>query len=119
MRNFFTLVFLILITACNNDDCLETSVCPTKETLDDFPWIVEMKNSITNCSCEVSIIKGSYKGKDVFYVAMTDALCNGMNTPTLFDCEGNEIISFTSSTEDQKVFIENVTTVEVLFRCKN
>jgi hypothetical protein len=92
-------------------------VCPTAETLDATPWLAELKSSITNCTCEISIIQATYKGKTVFYKGMTDALCNGIDIPTLYNCSGNVVKSFTDSAADQED-LKNISIVEVLYRCQ-
>jgi hypothetical protein len=71
---------------------------------------------MSNCSCEISIIQGTYSGGTVFFSAITDALCDGISIPTLYDCEGKVVRIFTS--DDFSSFPDLVTTDKVLYRCK-
>jgi hypothetical protein len=118
MRMFILLVLLIQTVSCN-DECEDTKVCTLTGSIDDIPWIVELKESMTNCTCEVSIIKGTYNGETVIFIALTDPVCNGINAPTLYNCEGQEIRSFTNSEADQKELLNHVTRDSVLYRCKS
>jgi len=121
MKNIILGISIILAlgsVSCTDDQKIESKVCKATESIDNVPWIVELKKSITNCQCEISIIKGTYNGQTVIFVAITDPVCNSINTPTLYNCEGKEIRSFTSSTTDQKELRDNVTWDSVLYRCK-
>jgi hypothetical protein len=94
-------------------------VCSNIEDNDHAPtWFWELKNGLTNCICEISIIQAAYQHQTVFYTAVTDPLCNGVNTPTLLNCEGEIVKTFTLSETDQKDFYENVIDKKVLYRCK-
>lgn len=73
---------------------------------------------MTNCTCETSIIKGTYEGQIVFFIAVTDPVCNGVDMPTLYSCGGDEIRTFTSSPADQKELREKLIRDSVLYRCK-
>ena len=115
----YTVFLLLLLTACCAEESPYPSPCPTTNTYDQFPWIADLKSSLTHCSCEFSIVKGTYQGQIVIYVLLTDPLCDGINTPTLFDCDGTPIRSFTSSMADQKEFYEQVKLGVILYRCKS
>jgi hypothetical protein len=119
MRIFIVLVLLILTVSCSNDKNVDTNVCTTTGSIDDVPWIAGLKKSMTNCSCESSIIKGRYDNQTVIFIALTDPLCDGIDTPTLYNCEGIEIRSFTNSAADQKELFDKVTRDSVLYRCKS
>ncbi len=73
---------------------------------------------MTHCSCETSIIKGTYYNETVIFIALTDPLCDGIDRPTLYCCDGTAIKTFTSSAADQKELTEKVTLDEVSYRCK-
>jgi len=118
MRAIVFLLFAIVIISCQDDREAQNTVCTDIESIEQTPWLVELKNSITNCSCEVSIIKGEYERQTVFFVALTDPLCNGINSPSLFNCEGKVVRSFTSAAEDQKELADKVTIDTILYRCK-
>lgn len=104
--------------SCSDDQKIDSNACKVTESIDNVPWLVELKKSMTNCTCEISIIKGTYNRQTVIFIAITDPVCNNINTPTLYNCEGKEIRSFTTSTTDQKELRDNVTWDSVLYRCK-
>ncbi len=115
MRIFILLMLLMLTLSCSDN----TNVCATTGSIDDFPWIAKLKKSMTNCSCETSIIKGKYNNQTVIFIASTDPQCLGIDTPTLYNCEGKEIRSFTDSVADQKELSDKLTRDSVLYRCKS
>jgi hypothetical protein len=121
MKRIILAISIILafsFASCTDDQKIDSNVCKATESIDNVPWIVDLKKSITNCQCENSIIKGTYNGQTAIFVAITDPACNSINTPTLYNCEGKEIRSFTSSTTDQKELRDSVTWDSVLYRCK-
>ena len=105
--------------SCTDDKKNDSTACKATLSIDSTPWIIDLKKSLTNCSCEISIIKGTYNSQTVIFVAITDPVCNSTNTPTLYNCEGKAIRSFTASTTDQKELRDNVTWDTVLYRCKS
>jgi len=115
-------VMLITLTigsvSCNDEDKLATNACTPTVSIDDVPWIAALKKTMTNCTCEISIIKGTYQGQTVIFIALTDPSCDGIDTPVLYNCVGNEIKTFTDSPSDQKELHDNVTRDSVLYRCK-
>lgn len=113
------IVITIISVSCNDDGKLVMNACTPTLSIDNVPWIAELKNTMTNCTCEISIIKGTYEGQTVFFIGLTDPLCDGIDTPTLYNCEGNEIISFTDSPSDQEELHNKVTRDSVLYRCKD
>ncbi|HPH47326.1 MAG TPA: hypothetical protein PKU83_09965 [Chryseolinea sp.] len=50
---------------------------------------------------------------------LTDSVCNGIDTPTLYNCEGVEVGTFTTSEADQNDLTENVIRDNILYRCKD
>jgi hypothetical protein len=119
MRIFIVLMMLILTVSCSDDKNVDTNVCTTTGSIDNVSWIAGLKKTMTNCSCEISIIKGTYEGQTVIFIALTDPLCDGIDTPTLYNCEGKEMRSFTDSAADQKELFDKVTRDSVLYRCKS
>ena len=111
---FFALSLLIL-NGCHYDKMAKTE-CNSDNPVEDFAWLKAMKNTMTNCSCEISIIQGTYNNQTVFFMAGTDPLCNGINMPTIFDCEGKVVRIFTIN--DYLSFNDLVTRDKVLYRCK-
>ena len=115
---FVMSVILTLGVAGCTDDKFDTNACTSADSIDGVAWIEELKESMTNCTCEISIIKGTYEDQTVIFIALTDPLCNGIDTPTLYNCQGKEIRSFTTSTADQKELREKVTRDTAMYRCK-
>ena len=92
------------------------NACKCNNPIENVSWMKELKGSMTQCACEMSIIQGTYNQQTVFFIAGTDPLCNGIDTPVLFDCNGNIVRSF--NTCDYLDFYKLVTRNKVLFRCK-
>lgn len=120
MRKFVFIMSIILTlgTVRCSDDQVETNACASSDPIGDVPWIAELKKSMTNCACEISLIKGTYQGQTVFFIALTDPLCNGIDTPTLYNCEGKKVREFSDSIVDQNDLRDNVTRDHVVYRCK-
>jgi hypothetical protein len=89
--------------------------CECNDPLTDLSWLRQVKNSLTNCFCETSIIQASYNKQTVFYLAMTDPLCDGIQTYVLLDCTGNTVKSYQSG---DQAMDGRVTNLKVLYRCK-
>lgn len=99
---------------CANNSLI--NACSAEDPINDTQWLVDLKHSITNCSCQVSIMKGTYLGyKTVFYSIMNDPLCNGYREILLLDCYGEVIKVF----EDVSEFGEQVSHSTPLYTCKN
>jgi len=106
------LVFLVLLLSCDKND----TICNCNDPLQELVWLQELKTSLTNCTCEISIIQATYDNQTVFYTAMTDPLCNSsIQTFILYDCTGNAIKSYQSG---DQAMDGKVTNLEVLYRCK-
>ena len=110
----FTMI-LGMLNCCKYENLAKTQ-CSSNNPTEDFVWLKAIKNSLSNCSCEISIIQGTYNGGTVFFTSLTDALCDGISMPTLYDCEGKVVRIFTSA--DYLNFHDLVTTDKVLYRCK-
>lgn len=117
MKYCFLLVALLLAVSCDDNDD-HGKKCTFDDSIDSYPWIMELKNSMTNCTCEISIIQGTYRQQTVVFMALTDPLCNGIDTPILYDCDGRPIKSFSNTASDQKELTDKVTRDKVLYRCK-
>ncbi|HZK96042.1 MAG TPA: hypothetical protein VFC67_17715 [Prolixibacteraceae bacterium] len=111
----FFAISLLLLNGCYYDKMAKTE-CISDNPIEDFAWLKAMKNTMTDCGCETSIIQGTYNNQTVFFTALTDALCNGINMPTLYDCEGKVVRVFTIA--DYRTVTDLVTTDKVLYRCK-
>jgi hypothetical protein len=116
MKNFSLLIIACcLILSCSKEKQSNVA-CNSSDPVNEVSWMKEMKASLTNCSCEMSIIQGTYQGKTVFFIAMTDALCNGISSAALFDCKGVLVKSFSAA--EYADFNNTVTRDKVLYRCK-
>jgi hypothetical protein len=111
----FPTICLLILVGCEYDKPAKAE-CISDNPIEDFAWLKEMKNSLTQCDCEVSIIQGTYNNQTVFFTALTDVLCDGINIPTLFDCDGKIVRVFTIG--DYRSFNDLVTRDKVLYRCK-
>jgi hypothetical protein len=110
-------VFAIIVFSCKKAENKETkNALDSKNPIEDVIWIKKIKNSLTNCTCEISIIQGTYNSQIVFFTALTDHACDGIDTPTLYDCYGNVVRTFTM--DDYQDFYDNVSRDKVLYRCK-
>ena len=109
---FFISVFLILLLSCEKNNI----TCNSENPLEEIGWLRELKASITNCSCEVSIIQAKYNKGTVFYIALTDPVCNSIFSPSLRDCSGNIVKNYTTP---DATFEREVTERKVIYRCKS
>jgi hypothetical protein len=107
----FILVLLVLLLSCEKKD----NTCNCNDPLADLAWLKEVKNSLTNCSCEMSIIQATYNKQTVFYQTMTDPLCDGIYPIVLLDCNGTTVKSYESVNQ---VPDNEITNMKVLYRCK-
>jgi hypothetical protein len=105
------LALLLLIFSCEKSG----NTCNCDNPLEDLAWLKEVKDSFTNCACEISIFQATYKEKTVFYTTVTDPLCNSFSPIVLIDCTGTAIKSFEPNTAPIGTEITNRT---VLYRCK-
>jgi hypothetical protein len=108
-----SLVFL-LVSGCRKEI---RQTCQTNDPLQELSWLREVKNSLGNCSCEKSIIQATYEGQTVFYVAMTDPVCDGIQDYVLLDCEGKVVRTF--KYDHLEEFWKNIKIDAVLYRCKD
>lgn len=111
------LSFLILLVLAGCNDSPETNACTEIGT--NIPWLNNLKNSIKNCTCQTSVVRGTYNNQTVFYITITDPACNFAGTPTLYTCEGEKVKDFTISLIDQQDMIDNLQINEILYTCKH
>jgi hypothetical protein len=104
------IVILLLLMSCEKHN----NTCDCDNPLVELTWLSNLKNSLTNCFCETSIIQASYMKQTVFYVAVTDDLCNTIFEVTILDCSGNIVKNY--KTVD--TFTNEVTGQKVLYRCR-
>jgi len=101
----------LFLLACQKEG---TNAC-TAENPFDAPWLKSIQDSLQNCYCVMSIVQGTYDGQTVFYVAMTDPLCDGIMIPVLLDCEGEVVKQYTY--DNYHDFYDEVAPNAVLYRC--
>jgi hypothetical protein len=107
----FIFIVLIFLLSCEKND----NTCNCNDPLKDLAWLKELKNSLTNCSCEMSIIQATYNKQTVFYQAMTDPLCDGIFPIVLLDCNGATVKSYESANQ---VTDNEISDRKTLYRCK-
>ena len=107
----FIVVSLALLLSCEKND----NTCNCNDPLKDLAWLQEVKTSLTNCFCEMSIIQATYNKQTVFYTAMTDPLCDGLYSIALRDCKGDTIKLYESV---YQVTDNGISDIRTLYRCK-
>jgi hypothetical protein len=117
MLTRIVLLFVIIISFGCEDNNLSKQCSAGETEVDEL--IDEIKASLNNCGCDISIIQGTYKGQTVFFTSITDPACNSIDTPTLYDCSGNVVRIFTASESDQKELTEKVSRDQVLYTCSD
>lgn len=115
-RTFILLITILFAASCGKDKNTNKSVCDLTDPIEELSWLKEMKNTMTNCSCEMSIVQATYNNQTVFYTMMTDPLCNGVQTIILYDCEGK--IVKTIANDEIPSYKAEETNMKVLYRCK-
>jgi len=68
--------------------------CDPDGLMAELEWLAAWGDKSKNCTCELSLFKGNLNGNTVFYVRMTDLLCDGTPEaylPRLIDCRGEYI----------------------------
>lgn len=117
MKYFFTiLVLTFLFSGCSKENDQNKQICQLSDPINELVWLKDLKSSLTNCSCEMSILQATYHNQTVFYTAMTDMLCDGIQSYTLYNVDGKvlEIIPVNKIQD----FRAEVTDVKNLYSCK-
>ena len=114
---FILLITIFFVASCGKDENTNKSVCNLTDPINELPWLKEIKNSLTSCACETSIMQATYKEQTIFYTATTDLLCDGIETYTLYNCEGKVIEIITQDKIHD--FYTKVTDLKNLYVCKN
>ncbi len=109
MKSNYLIPALLLIatvfTTCKKDD-------PEERT-----WLDDWKGSLTNCHCEKSIIQATYEKETVYYIAMTDPLCDGVQNYVLVNKDGKTVRVFSQT--EWNALNEAITDRTVIYRCKD
>lgn len=123
MKQFITLALLIsvlLVSCSEQEEDLQLNLqnaCTAENPLE-LEWMQDLVAELEcgKYSCRVSILKSNYNGESVFYVQMTDPLCNGVNEIDLYNCVGEKIEEFTL--EESGEFIDDHwNEAEEIFSC--
>ena len=56
------IITLVLIVNCENSEKPIIS-CESNNPLEDLPWLKDLKNSLKNCSFEISIFQAEYQNE--------------------------------------------------------
>jgi hypothetical protein len=86
---FFLICGLVIISCEKSENSIPE--CKVENPIEELTWLIDVKNSITNCTCQISILQGTYKEKIVFFMMNTDPVCNSVFHVTLWDCNGNVV----------------------------
>jgi hypothetical protein len=104
-------VTIVLIMSCEKYD----NTCNCNNPLEYLAWLKELKDSFTNCTCEISIVQGTYEKQTVFCALPTDPVCDVVFNINIYDCKGTVLKNYTNNFE---IFDNEVTNRKVLYRCK-
>lgn len=116
MRKIFYCIFiwgLILISCGKNENTIPE--CNVENPLEELDWLKDVKNSLTNCTCQISIIQGKYREKTVFYIMNTDPICNSVFHVVLWDCNGHVVKEYKPGQND--TFSSEVELVDSIYTC--
>ncbi len=91
--------------------------CLSKDPVNEPGWLKTMKDSLVNCSCQVSILQGTYNNQTVFFTLMNDPRCDGVFGTSLYDCDGNMVRTF--GKDDYQAYEADVKIDTTLYVCKN
>lgn len=106
-KSIYFFLFLVMSLSCNKEkaDTIEQ----------DLTWLEDIKSSMISCTCQMSIYKATYKKQTVYYVAMTDPLCDGAYRIELRNTKGEIIKTFTS--ENPADFTTEITQRKAIYVC--
>jgi hypothetical protein len=120
MRKILYCIFisgLILVSCDKDNDKSSISECNVENPIEELDWLKEVKNSLTNCTCQTSILQGLYDSKTVFYIMVTDPLCNSVFQIILWDCKGDIVKEYKPG--DNDIFSSEVEFVKSIYTCTN
>jgi hypothetical protein len=114
MKNVFILCLVVILFGCTcDDDSTTISACTSDDPITEISWLSDLKNSIDNCSCTTSVMKGTYESKTVYFVLINDPLCNIGGSIVLYNCTGEPI-----ATVDVSQFGDHVKIGTILYSCE-
>ncbi len=89
--------------------------CNVDNPIEELTWLKDVKDALTNCTCQISIFQGKYEGKTVFYLMDNDPLCNSVFHVVLWDCNGEVVREYKPGEND--TFFSEVELVYNLYTC--
>ena len=113
----FFVALAFLLVNCGKDEKSSVNDCNTENPIEELSWLKTVKDSLTDCPCQISIMQGTYMDQTVYYLALTDPLCDGIAIPTLFNCSGKAVKQYTQ--DNYMDFSNQVRFDSVLYSCKN
>ncbi|MBN2348640.1 MAG: hypothetical protein JXJ22_07385 [Bacteroidales bacterium] len=113
---YFLFFATLLFNSCSKDE-INIPECDVENPILELNWLNEVKNSFTNCTCDISILQGEYKNKPVFFVMINDPVCNTIFEVTLWDCNGKTIKEYKPGDIDK--FNNEVSNTNVLYTCSD
>lgn len=90
---FRTILAALTIFVISCDD-VETSVCDTNDPINDFPWLLDIKDSIENQGWNGFINSYTYRGEQVIFINPNPSGAEVDNLCTARDCNGNILCSW-------------------------
>jgi hypothetical protein len=116
MRDIFYCIFIsgLILISCEKSENPNND-CNVENPLEELDWLKDVKNSLTNCACEISILQGKYKEKTVFYIMNTDPLCNSVFHVVLWDCKGEVVKEYKPGQND--IFSTEVELIDNIYTC--
>jgi hypothetical protein len=108
------LISLVIFMAVSCEKYNNT--CDCKNPLEDLPWLKDLKDSFTNCTCRISIVQAEYNHQTVFYSILNDELCDGIPTVILKDCSGNSLKTYANGWDE--TFTNEVKDRRIIYSCK-
>jgi|WetSurSiteA1Bulk_404760.scaffolds.fasta_scaffold32153_2 hypothetical protein len=116
MRKIFYCIYicgLILFGCEKNENTIPE--CNVENPLEELDWLKEVKNSLTNCTCQISILQGNYREKTVFYIMNTDPVCNSVFHVVLWDCNGDVVKEYKPGQFD--AYSKEVELIDNIYTC--
>lgn len=115
MKKNFIVLFaaLMLMMSCEK----KGNECNCNNTIEDIAWLRDLKSSLTDCTCEVTIFQATYNNETVFYSAMSFFTCDGYYPIVLRNCSGDTIKTYEPPFGE--AFQNEVTNRKGLYSCNS
>jgi hypothetical protein len=122
MKKLFIVLFVsvLIFSNCSKNENIkpeEQAILGSniENPLEELDWLKDIKDSLSNRSCQSSIFQGKYQEKQVFYVMNTDPRGNSVFMVTLWDCNGNVVKKY--GLGDNDLFASEVKEIVCLCVC--